>query len=89
MKEIDWRTLMALSGGGDPKAMIAMAFRDLADNAQRIGQLNISPDLLSTLIGDDGGERLNRMSVAGGGASGGVAATAAPQPPRGRQNKGK
>ena len=28
-----------------------MAFRDLADNAKRIGQLNITPDLLESLLG--------------------------------------
>jgi regulator of protease activity HflC (stomatin/prohibitin superfamily) len=51
LKDVDWRTLMAVSpGGGDPKALIAMAFRDLADNAGKIGQLNISPDLLSNLL---------------------------------------
>lgn len=52
LKEIDWRTLVAASGGGaDPKNLIAMAFRDLADNADKIGQLNVSPELLNTLLG--------------------------------------
>jgi hypothetical protein len=51
LKDIDWRILMAASGGAaNPSSMIAMAFRDLADNAQKIGQLNISPDLLTTLL---------------------------------------
>lgn len=51
LKEIDWRILMAASGGAaNPSSLIAMAFRDLADNAQKIGQLNISPDLLTTLL---------------------------------------
>jgi hypothetical protein len=31
--------------------MIAMAFQELAGNAQKIGELNISPDLLQGLIG--------------------------------------
>lgn len=54
LKDVHWRTLMAAqSGGGDARQLIAMAFRDLADNAEKIGQLNISPDLLSTLL-DDG-----------------------------------
>jgi hypothetical protein len=30
--------------------MIAMAFRDLAENAGKLGELNITPDLLNTLI---------------------------------------
>lgn len=60
IKEVDWRTLMAAQSGGiDSRRMIAMAFRDLADNADKIGQLNISPDLLNALLGqtiNDGNE---------------------------------
>lgn len=55
LKEVDWRTLMAASAGGiNPKALVAMAFRDLADNAEKIGQLNISPELLNALFSADG-----------------------------------
>jgi len=55
LKEIDWRTLMAASAGGiDAKSLVAMAFRDLADNAEKIGNLNVSPELLSALLGSDG-----------------------------------
>ena len=51
LKGVDWRTLMAASSGAaDPKQLIALAFRDLAENAGKIGELNISPDLLSTLL---------------------------------------
>ena len=51
LKGFDWRTLMAVRNGGvDSKLMISMAFRDLADNAQKIGTLNITPDLLTTLM---------------------------------------
>jgi len=53
LKEIDWRTLMAANASKiDPKVGVAMAFRDLADNAQKIGQLNITPDLLQSLVED-------------------------------------
>jgi regulator of protease activity HflC (stomatin/prohibitin superfamily) len=49
---LDWRTLMMLNPhGGDARNTIAMAFQELAGNAQKIGELNISPDLLRTLIG--------------------------------------
>jgi len=49
---LDWRMLMMLSPqGGDARNTIAMAFQELASNAQKIGELNISPDLLRTLIG--------------------------------------
>ena len=48
---MDWKTLVAASaGGGDPKLMIALAFRELAENATKIGELNMSPDLLKSLI---------------------------------------
>ena len=51
MKDVDWKTLLAASPGGiNSQEMIAMAFRDLADNADKIGTLNMSPDLLNTLL---------------------------------------
>lgn len=51
LKGVDWRTLMAASSGAaDPKQLIALAFRDLAENAGKIGELNITPDLLSALL---------------------------------------
>ena len=53
LKGIDWRTLMAAAGGGaDPKLMIALAFREMAENAQKIGELNVTPDLLKALLND-------------------------------------
>jgi hypothetical protein len=51
----DWRTLMAASGGADPRLNIAVAFRELAENASKIGELNISPDLLNTMLKKQGG----------------------------------
>jgi regulator of protease activity HflC (stomatin/prohibitin superfamily) len=51
LKDVDWRTLMAASSGAaDPKLLIAMAFRELAENAGKVGELNITPDLLNTLL---------------------------------------
>jgi hypothetical protein len=51
LRDLDWKTLMALGGkGADPKAMIAIAFQEMAENAQKIGELNISPDLLKSLV---------------------------------------
>jgi hypothetical protein len=50
VRDVDWRTLMAVAGGGaDPKLMIALAFRELAENAGKIGELNVTPDLLKSL----------------------------------------
>ena len=51
IRSMDWRTLMAVTnGGGDPRMMIALAFRELAENAQKIGELNVTPDLLKSLL---------------------------------------
>src|SRR5262245_40605362 len=51
VRNVDWRTLMAVSAGGlDPKLMIALAFRELAENAGKIGELNVTPDLLKSLM---------------------------------------
>ncbi|MCJ8152885.1 SPFH domain-containing protein [Chryseobacterium sp. SSA4.19] len=49
-KEIDWKILSALTGKQDAKNNIALAFRELAENAGKIGNLNISPDLLDTIL---------------------------------------
>jgi regulator of protease activity HflC (stomatin/prohibitin superfamily) len=49
LKSVDWKVLMAAGGGGDAKLNIALAFRELAENAQKIGELNISPELLAAL----------------------------------------
>ena len=52
VKNLDWRMLMMLNPqGGDARNTIAMAFQELATNAQKIGELNISPDLLRSLMG--------------------------------------
>ncbi len=49
--DVDWRILTALStGSADPRSTIALAFRELAANAPKIGELNITPDLLRTLV---------------------------------------
>ncbi|PIA78736.1 membrane protease subunit, stomatin/prohibitin [Gaetbulibacter sp. 4G1] len=50
-KELDWKTLMAISNtGNDPSNNIALAFRELAENADKIGNLNISPELLDSIV---------------------------------------
>ena len=51
VKDVDWRTLMAAQSGSlDSSQLIAMAFRDLADNADKLGNVNITPDLLTSLL---------------------------------------
>lgn len=51
-KDIDWKTLTALNNNPDHKFNISLAFRELAENAGKIGNLNISPELLDTLLND-------------------------------------
>jgi regulator of protease activity HflC (stomatin/prohibitin superfamily) len=55
LRDLDWKTLMMLGGkGADAKAMVALAFQEMAENAQKIGELNVTPDLLKSLIGTAG-----------------------------------
>jgi len=56
-KDIDWRTLTALNNNPDPKFNIALAFRQLAENADKIGNLNISPELLQSILNDRHGRK--------------------------------
>jgi hypothetical protein len=47
----DSKVLQALASVGmEPGQMMALAFRDLAENAGKIGQLNVSPDLLREML---------------------------------------
>lgn len=51
---VDAKVLQSLASMNmNPSRLIALAFRDLAANAERIGHLNISPDLLSELINSE------------------------------------
>ena len=50
-KEMDWKTLMALNNNGvSALDNIGFAFRELAENSEKIGVLNITPDFLETVI---------------------------------------
>lgn len=53
-QSLDWRTLTALQNNPNPRLNIALAFRELAENAGKIGTLNITPDLLEGLLDKDG-----------------------------------
>lgn len=51
MARVDPKVLQALASVGmEPGQLVALAFRDLAERADRIGQLNVSPDLLRELL---------------------------------------
>jgi hypothetical protein len=50
-KDIDWKTLSVIGkDASDARLNIALAFRELAERADKIGTLNISPELLDSLL---------------------------------------
>jgi hypothetical protein len=49
LRGLDWRSLMVLRGG-DSSTTIALAFQEIAANASRVGELNITPELLRSLL---------------------------------------
>ena len=49
IKSVDWRTLVAVNGA-DSAQVMSLAFQELAQNAAKIGELNITPDLLDSLL---------------------------------------
>jgi hypothetical protein len=49
-RDMDWKTLTALNNNLDPRFNISLAFRELAENASQIGNLNISPELLDSIL---------------------------------------
>jgi len=57
-KNIDPKVMQVLGNVGmDPAQLIAGAFQNLADNADKIGNLNIAPELLQGLLSQDRIER--------------------------------
>lgn len=52
-RDIDWKILTALNNNSDPKFNISLAFRQLAENAEKIGNLNISPNLLGSILNNN------------------------------------
>jgi hypothetical protein len=51
-RDMDWKLITALNNNVDPKVNLALAFRQLAENAAKIGNLNVSPDLLEAILHD-------------------------------------
>ncbi len=73
-QSLDWRILTALQNNPDPRLNIALAFRELAENAAKIGTLNITPDLLDGLLDkndNSGGSSGNNSDNSAGNSSGG------------------
>jgi regulator of protease activity HflC (stomatin/prohibitin superfamily) len=58
LSEADPRTVQALTSVGmDAGQLVALAFKELAEGAEKIGQLNVSPDLLRELLSRDKSSR--------------------------------
>ena len=56
LEKADPRIVQALSAGGmQPNQLIAQAFVGIAERADKIGQFNMSPDLLQTLLNGEQG----------------------------------
>jgi hypothetical protein len=52
LQGVDPRIVEALAGMSmDPGQLIAQAFREIAQGAEKVGQLNVSPELLTELLG--------------------------------------
>ncbi|MNC65281.1 hypothetical protein D3C75_1155570 [compost metagenome] len=59
--------LQALTNVGmKPDKLIAIAFQELAENAGKIGQLNITPDLLQGIMAGSAGGGAGAVRGAGG-----------------------
>lgn len=62
-KEMDWKILMALNSNGvSALDNIGFAFRELAENTEKIGTLNITPDFLETVIENQRDKENKRQS---------------------------
>jgi hypothetical protein len=52
---LDPKALQVLAvGSADPRQMVALAFQEIAANATKVGNLNISPELLQSLLSNNG-----------------------------------
>lgn len=55
LASLDPKSLQVLAARSvDPRLLVAMAFQEIAANATKVGNLNISPDLLETLLHRNG-----------------------------------
>src|SRR5262249_41712693 len=57
LTSLDPKSLQVLAARSvDPRLLVAMAFQEIAQNATKVGNLNISPELLETLLHRNGTE---------------------------------
>ena len=65
LKSADPRVVQALAAVGmEPRQLIAQAFGGIAERAEKIGQLNVSPELLAGLLGPSGAGAADAVLVA-------------------------
>lgn len=58
LEGVDAGVIQSLASVGmQPDKLMALAFRGLTENAEKIGQLNITPDLLREIMGKDSDEK--------------------------------
>lgn len=50
VRDVDWRTLLAMQGHADSSTLISSAFDQLAQRADKISNLSITPELLESLV---------------------------------------
>ena len=63
LQNSDPRVVQALAAVGmKPAQLIAQAFGAIAEKAEKIGQFNVSPDLLQTLLRAPGAEEIGRVA---------------------------
>jgi hypothetical protein len=63
LEKADPRIVQALAAVGmQPAQLIAQAFGGIAEKAERIGQLNVSPELLQSLMSASAAEETPRRS---------------------------
>jgi hypothetical protein len=64
LQSADPRIIQALASvGKEPQQLIAQAFGGLAERAEKIAQLNLSPDLLQTLLAVPVRAEVSRVSL--------------------------
>lgn len=88
LAQADPRVVQALTAAGmQPAQLIAQAFGGIAERADRIGQLSVSPELLQSLLSPLAASNTSALSVEAPAPAHSAAASAAPNAPLPRRSK--
>jgi hypothetical protein len=64
LEGVDASVIQSLASVGmQPDKLLALAFRGLAENADKIGQLNVTPDLLREIMGNKSNAKADRKQA--------------------------